>query len=322
MSTDPNSAGGTNAAGAPPATRTLELGGTTVRVERPSALKASRALAGIRALSRAAPELGSDLAVFRRKYEAENVLELDRVQAKLRNPPRPLTDPDGTVRLDPDTGQPLLLPSPVDRLTEADWEAAGGTWRIAVSPSGPEIVLALLDRGLELAELHVYRLLSLFTIPNADLKRYRAEGSLEDRLDARAAELLDDAYADELLELAVVVAETVDGHFRRKVGDLGDRMGNALRLFGIDPSRLRAPDTTTPTPAPPTAPPSNDGPSDTRPSSSTVSPAPTPDGPLTSSSDSPMTSSWSSADYSTPTPNAESSPSTTPEPEPEPAPAG
>jgi hypothetical protein len=104
---------------------TITLGTRTFVIERPTGLKASRALALMRALSRAMPDLQRDLADFRRTYEASNVLELDRVQAKLRYPPRPILDDEGAVRLD-EHGEPLLLPSPVDRLTEADCEASGG----------------------------------------------------------------------------------------------------------------------------------------------------------------------------------------------------
>lgn len=298
---DPNHAGGHEAAGA----RTLTLGTRTVTVERPNGYKATRAIAGVRALSKAFPELQGDLARFRQAYEADNVVALDRVQAKLRFPPRPILDEDGAVRLDED-GTPLLLPSPVDRLTEEDWTEAGGLYRMPSTPSTEEMVMAVLDRALEVAEEHVYRFLALFTVSNDDLRRYRRDGTLEERLDEAAADLLDDAYADEVMELAVVIAETVDHHFRRKASDLGDRLGKTLATFGLGrPSRQ------SPAPAPAAAT-SSDGPSASTPTSSTDSPAPTPDGPPTPSSGSPTTSSSPSASASTRTRNGEPSPNTTP----------
>lgn len=297
MDPNTNGAGGHEAAG--PSSRTLELGGDTVTVERPSALKATRALAILRELSRATPELLEHLARFRRQYEADNVLELDRVQAKLRYPPRPIFEGDTAV-LD-EAGAPRLLPSPVDRLTEEDWTAAGGVYRVPASPSTEEVVLALFDRALELAEDTVYRFLALFTIPNRELKQARRAGTDLELIRERTEELLDDAFADELIELAVVVGEVVDGNLRRKTSAMGPRMTAAARLVGLK---------WTPSPAAKTTP--SD---DTRPSSSTASPAST-DGDPTTSSTPPSTSSSSSAGSSETSRSDAPSPSSTPSTEP------
>jgi hypothetical protein len=293
---------------APPST--IELGGRTYTVERPTGLKASRALAQMRALSKAMPELSAELAQFRQQYERDNVLELDRVQARMRYPARPLVIDDEPVMEEviverDDEGKPIrtqrrpvMLPSPADRISDEDWAAAGGIYRVPASPSSGEIVAALFDRALEVAEEHVYKLIALFTIPNSELKALRRAGGteLDDALTARAGELLEDAFADELLELAVMVGETVDHHFRRKTADLGDRVGNALRLVGINWTPASPTPTSTPTP------------SSEKPSSSTDSDANT-DGDPTPPSTPPSTSSSSSDDSSTSTPNEPSSPS-------------
>lgn len=302
---------------------TIDLGGRTYTIERPTGLKASRALAQMRALSRAMPELVEELAEFRRKYEHDNVIELDRVQARMRYPARPLLV-DGEpliedVVLERDEAgyptrterRPVILPSPADSMSEEDWQSAGGVFRVPASPSTPEVVAAMFDRALELAEHHVYRLVALFTIPNDELKALRrgGDGDLERKLDERAEDLLDDAYADELLELAVMVGETVDHHFRRKTSELGERMGNALRLVGIDWTPASRSSTTTTTPTEP----SERTPSDERPSSSTDSDAPT-DGTPTQPSTPPSSSSSSSDDSARstpPTPSTTSSPAAT-----------
>lgn len=278
-------------------THELELAGRRIVIERPTGLKASRALALMRALSKAMPGLQTALAEFRHRYEAENVITLDRVQAKLRYPPRPL-ERDGAPVLD-ETGEPVLIPSPVDRLTEEDWTAAGGVYRLPASPSGEEVVVALFDLALETAEEHVYKLLALFTIGNEELKRARRDGRVDELVDERVGELLEDAFADELLELAVVAGEVVDHHFRRKAGELGERLGNALRLVGLG---SRTPRTTSPST-------STDTPSSSKPSSSTDSPANTADGLPTSSSTPPSTSSSSSPSSSPATDESASSPS-------------
>lgn len=287
----------------------LELGGKTYMLERPTGLKASRALALMRALSKATPRIGEELAEFRRKYERENFLELDRVQARMRYPARPVTDAAGAVMID-EKGAPVMLPSPVDRMSEEDWQATGGVFRAPASPSGPEVIAAIFDTALELAEEHVYKLLALFTITNSELKTHRAAGTLAEALEDRKTELLDDAFADELLELAVACGELVDHHFRRKSAELGDRVGNALRLIGLDWTPTSP---STPTPA------STDGPSSSKPSSSTATPASTPDGPPTPSSTPPTTSSSSSEHSSPETTPSESSTTSAEVAEPEPA---
>jgi hypothetical protein len=301
MDPNTNGAGGHDAAGSP--SRTLELGGELVTVERPSALKATRALAILRELSRATPELLEHLARFRQQYEADNVLELDRVQAKLRYPPRPIVE--GSVAVLDEDGAPRMLPSPVDRLTEEDWQAAGGVYRVPASPSTEEVVLALFDRALELAEDTVYRFLTLFTISNRELKAARRAGTDAELIAERTADLLDDSFADELIELAVVVSEVVDGNLRRKTTALGPRMAGAASLLGLKWTTPAA-NTTAST--------------DTRPSSSTASPAST-DGDPTTSSTPPSTSSSSSAGSSPTSTSDAPSPSSTPEQEQEPAPA-
>lgn len=297
-----------------PPPNTVTLGNTDYRIERPTGLKASRALALMRALSRAMPELTGELAKFRRDYERDNVLELDRVQARMRYPAEPLVR-DGKP-LTNEAGDILMLPSPVDRLTEADWEAAGGVYKVSASPGWGEVLTALFDRALELAESHVYRLLALFTIPNDELKALRKGGGIDEALEQRAELLLDESYFDELLELAVVVGETVDHHFRRKTADLGDRMGNALRLIGLDWTTKATPEqdspaTATSTEAPPTPAPSTDGPSSSKPSSLTGSPDST-DGPPMPPSTSPSTDSSSSEQSSMSEPNANGSRTPTP----------
>lgn len=235
------------------------------------------------------------------------------MQAKLEFPPQPLLR-DG-VLLEDEHGAPVMLASPVDRLTEEDWAAAGGTYRIPRSPSGAEVTVALFDKAMDIAQDAVYRLLALFTIPNRDLSAARKAGRLEDLLTDTVENLLDDAYVDELLELAASVGELIDGHLLRKARDLGPRLDPFLKLVGID-----RPTTSSPTPAPASAndgsTPSTtmDGPSPSRPSSSTGSPASTPDGPPTSSSTPRTTSSSSSAGSSTWIDESSTAPRSSPQP--------
>ena len=304
MSSTPNGAATIGGADAPP--NTLTLGGRTVTIERPSSLKASRALAMMRGLSNAAPALQSELATFRVRYEAENFVELDRVQARVQYPERPIMA-GGAIMLDED-GAPRMLPSPVDRISEEDWQEAGGKLRVPASPAQWEVVVALLDSGIEAVETLVYRFLALFTIPNADLKAARADGTLDQLVQSTADELLDDTYADELLELAVVVNETIDHHFRRKARFLGDRLGKLLSML---PGELRSSSSTETSTSSSTTSPNGTTPASPKQSSSTDSPPGT-DGPPPSSSTAPTISSSTSASSSSPTSSGSDAPASDP----------
>lgn len=276
------------------------VAGEPVTLERPSARKASRALAILRAITKAIPEIQSAAAKARIDYERENFVELDRVQARMRYPARPLLDDDGKPILT-EANEPVLLPSPVDAMSDADWEAAGGVFRMPQSPTAGELIAAIADLALELAEEHVYRLVALFTMSNEDVARHWKAGDLNEALDDAVDDLLDRAYADELLELAVCAGELVEDQFTRKVSDLGARLGNLRRLFGMAPPSSSSSSTTTEEAPSPTDS-STPGPSSSTPTSSTDSPAPADtDGAPTTSSSSPGSSSSSSKNGSTPT---------------------
>lgn len=277
----------TNTGAAAAAPGTLTLAGQDVTLERVSARKASRILAELRAITAAVPDITRAIGEFVRSYEATNMLELNRTQARYQ------------------------LPDRTAHMTDADWQAADGVLRLPESPATPEVIAAVFPLALDLAEEHVYRLLALFTMSNSDVKRARREGTLAERLEERADDLLDDAGFDELLELAVVVGEVIDAQVRGKVEALGDRLGNAMRLLGMAPTRSSSspasepaqstsssPDDEPTDDSEPTAGSSTPSSSSSRPKSATDSPA-TSDATRSPSSTNPSTSSAPSAPDST-----------------------
>lgn len=267
-----------------PLTRTVELGSRRVTVERISGRKASRAFAELRIIGRAWPAIVNAAGEFRTAYEAANVVTLDRARAELEYGPRVLTDDDDNPRTYPDghakAGELIMYPGPLAHMTEDAWQAAGHKLELPRSPSTGELIAAVFPEALDVAEESVYRLLALFAMPNAEVKEYRRAGTLDAKLDELADELLDDAGAEELLELAVIAGEVIEDQFVRKAQSLGGRMGNALRLLGMDPENLRAqttpegPQTTDLSDGPTTTttpPESTSSPSTSRPTSSTDS---------------------------------------------------
>jgi hypothetical protein len=296
--------GNATVAGGP---RTLELAGRTVTIEPPSGRKASRAFALIRAIGREAPELITAWGEFETTYQAEHYVEIDRANAELRYGPEPLVR-EGELVVYPDghakAGEPIMLPGALESMTEEAWRAVDNKLRLPERP-GLEAKLANIIRhdAIERAEENVYRLVALFAMPNADVKRYRQDGSFNERLEDLVNELLDDADLIDLLELAVVAGEVIDEQFRTKAEKLGGRMGNALRVLGLEPRTL----------APQTAP---EAPQ-TAPSAAT----PTPDSPATSTDTPSSSSSTSSGDGETAS-DGMPTPSSTPTGERSPALAG
>lgn len=299
------------AAASPPATsRTVTIGGEPRTVERVSSAKAARMLAIVRAAGKTIPGILHKWGEFRSEYERTHSVELNRAQALAQYPPRPgLNEETGEPMRNAD-GSLLMVPGPLAALTEADWEASGNVYRIPESPSFAETVPAILPEVLELAEEHVYRLLALVLMPNREVAAEWRAGTIKDTLSDRAMDLLADSYPEELVELAVVAGELVDQQFRRKAEELGGRLGNALRLFGLDPAKLtpqtteQAPQTPTTTEEETTASTAMSTPSQpsSSPSLSTDTPAPT-DGDGTPSSTPPSTSSTNSGDSNEPMPS-------------------
>lgn len=273
--------------------RTVTLGDATVVVERPSALKASRAFAILKGVGGHTRTITKEWTKFVAEHEAENYVELTRTQARLRFPPRPILNPTTMMPARDEAGEVVYTPSVVEHMTDEDWAKSGEVLRLPESPTTPQIIAAVFPTAIELAEDQVYRLLALFTVPNDVLKQAWKGQGIDQVIDEAVDRLLG-GYFDELLELAVVCGEVVDENFTRKIEELGDRAGKALRLIGIKgPATTPAePSTSSPSSEPTSTP------SDSRPTSSTDGPASsdgastTPSAPRsTSSADSPIASS-------------------------------
>lgn len=287
--------------------RTLELAGRSITIEPPSGRKASRAFALLRAIDREAPELIAAWGEFETTYQAEHYTEIDRANAELHYGPEPLVL-EGELQRYPDghpkAGEPIMVPGALESMSEEAWRAVDNKLRLPERPSfGAKVANIIRHDAIERAEENVYRLVALFAMPNADVKRYRKDGSFNDRLEELVNDLLDDADLMDLVELAAVAGEVIDEQFRTKAEKLGGRLGNALRVLGLEP-RTRAPQTATQ--APQTA----------------SSPAtPTPDSPATSTDTPSSSSSTSSGDGQTAS-DGTPTPSSTPTGEPSPALAG
>lgn len=271
-----------------PVSRDVTLAGRTYTLERITGYKAARLFAIARALGGKSQELARLWNTTRTELEQEGV-ELDRGAAMIRYGPEPLVVA-GNVALYPDehpnAGAVVMVPGPLDHLTDEAWTAMGNRTRVPRKVEVPELIAAVAPSALEVAEEHIFRLLALVTLENAAVKAAWKGQGLDPLIDERVEDVILEADVDELLELAVVAGELVEDQLVSKLERLGERTGKALRLVGLDPARLTRRDpatSSTPTTSADT-PPSSRPTSSTDGDESTDGDQPTPSTPPTSSS--------------------------------------
>lgn len=259
--------------------RTVDIGNRQYVIEKPSFRKVSRVLAMLRELSNEAAGLQQELSDYIAEYSRTRVQELDRVQAKMMVSRPLLTDDDGELILHPETGEPQVVPSPLDLLTEEDWQAAGNVWRRPASPTTEEIITAMFGAVWDVAESRIQKIVAAVTLSNVETSS-AWRGNYDEAISARAEEL-SELHADEWLDLAVTAAEVIlEFVVDSRDNGMGERVGK-LR------SKWQARKSEEPTPAP--SPESESGHPSSTPTSSTDSPSPT-DGHPTPDSISPSTS--------------------------------
>ena len=239
-------------------TRRIMVGGEEYRIEPFSGRKALRVLHTVKHITTGVPAILDEWAAFRSQYESKHGITIDRASARRQFPPMPLYDEeplvnDGKVVTNED-GDPLVRrvartredgsavmgPDPLGHMTDADWEASGNVLRLPRSPSIEEQIAAVFPTAMQLAEEQVVRLLALVAMSNADVKKNRND--LTKVLEERGDDLLDSDLG-ELIELAVVAGECVTEQYREKAKELGGRLGNAAKLFGLNLPNSTEPET-------------------------------------------------------------------------------
>lgn len=209
----------------------VKVGGRDVHLERFTVAKAMRVMTLLSVIQKQVPSLNKELAAFRSEYRKANSIELDRVQAKMRYGPQPVLDDEGEPIMQ--DGEIVTIASPIDRMTEQDWERAGQVLRLPQSPTPTETLVAMFPTVYEAAEQPVQRLLAIVAMPNDDVTRHVRNGTIWDEVDRFADEVIAPAYLDEIMELAVAAGEVIDDQVMSKAKGLGERAGNLLRLAGI-----------------------------------------------------------------------------------------
>lgn len=274
----------------------IKVGGQDITIERFTLTKGMRVITLLQLIQKLVPQISREIAEFKREYSQTNIIELDRVQAKMRYGPTPVVNEAGDVQLD-EHGGVLTIASPIDRMSEEDWERSGQTLKLRQAPSNEELMLAIFPLIYEHAQAPLVRLLALVAMPNADVERYAAVSGdkLWEEVDAFAARVIGPAYLEEIMELAVTAAEQVEGQVMTKAKGLGERAGKLAGLLGIKTKTTATMSETSPTSNESPEQPSSPSASDSHASST---------GPLTSSSTSPGTPSTPSETSSNPSTTA------------------
>lgn len=270
----------------------VTIGGEEHRIADFSAFKAIYAMSEVSAIQNVWRDVLTAGAEFKRQYEAEHYVEIDRAEARRQFPPRVLLEDvpistetgmlveDGVplLRQVPmiRDGQPIMGPDPLGHLTDEDWQASGQKLRIADSPEPMLEIAAMVEAGFRMARTQVLRLIALAIAKNSDLEAWENEGgdaAIAAQLDAAAQSLMHRASMAEIVRLAIATAEAMRDELAVPFGEAREAM-----------ARLRPtpePDEQTPEPMRVETPPSGEPTSS--PTSSTDSPADTADGPPTSS---------------------------------------
>lgn len=221
---------------------TVKVGGRDVTIGRFSMAKAMRVMTLVSKINKEIPALMKTAAEFKRGYREDNALMIDRVEAWHRfGDPQPVYDDDGNpVVVD---GKVVTVPSYIERMTEKDWEAAGGYLRLRQSPSTEEVALAVLAEGYERLEEPLLRFMALVCMSNADVGEFVREGTIWEEVDKYVKSHLYDAGVEEVLELLVVGYEQAEQQVVGKFEQLGDRVGKLMAAIGFQPREK--PETTT-----------------------------------------------------------------------------
>jgi hypothetical protein len=228
----------------------VTIGGDERTVPALNGVRALEALRLVQEIMQLAPELMRKRAAFVKKYGEDNAETLTRGQAKVRFPPIPVYR-DGELDRGPD-GRPLTMESPIDRMSEHDWQSMGNVLVIPGKPSDIEVGLVMIQDVMQKALDPFTRLLGLLMARNDDVLTHMLDaGDLDDWLKVQGRDILHKADLDELIELVVVAIEVSNNKVQRKLTTLGERVGNVLSVFGLrgrlgtrEPSTVTSTDST------------------------------------------------------------------------------
>lgn len=192
---------------------TVMLDGDEVVVQPFSGFKAAVATIVAKDAASVYPTMRKALAEFHAEYRRDHSLRVDRATAEYR------------------------LGDRARAISEEAWKASSNELeaQTAAPARGEEIANVYFPLGVEHAWPALTKVMALVTIPNRRLEELDEEGGSDRVFDylKEEARKIQHKPLDELLELAVVAAETLEDQLAGKVRELGPRLGGIKRLFGV-----------------------------------------------------------------------------------------
>lgn len=173
----------------------VRIGERNVTIPRFSAFKVARSGRLIAKITKAYPTIMFDVARFERDFETSNTIKITRAMAKLpKFEPLDLSDDD--------FGDKDFVEFPS-------------------SPSNWQRFAAVFPQVMDVAEEDVVSLLALVLAPNKTLEEQDEDGNVNEWLRAEGRKLLHEMHGEQLIDVAIVVAEALREQFEQKIDEAG-----------------------------------------------------------------------------------------------------
>lgn len=247
--------------------RTVKIGDQDLTLQEFSGFKAFEVMRRAKDIMKAGPQIQDAVTAYIVKYEADNVVAIDRAAALHRY------------------GDELK------HLTDEDWRASGNQLKMPRSPGPMEIVMQAFPVAFDIAHDQTLALLGVVALDNRELEDADAGGQeqVDKAIADKAKQLVHRAKAQQLVLLAAAAVDLMQDQFDESVREAARPLLKVLDFLGIPTSTPAAPTEENPaeqggTEEPATS--SSAPESAPKPTSSTSSP-PSTDGPQTSPSTEP-----------------------------------
>jgi hypothetical protein len=259
----------------------VRVGDKDRQVQRFPLVKALRAITLLNKIQALVPDGAQQLGEFISEYRKTHVQTMDRVQAKIEyggeipivEDGKPVRNEDGSV---------LTVRAPIERISDADWEKANNVYRRPEEPPLSAMIAAIFPSVAENAEEPLLRLMAICIIDNDDFIRYVHDDNWREKADEVVRDVLEPAPIEDIIELASVVADVLEGSVLNKMSEVAGKARRLLARLGINLPE-KEPETEEATEAIP----SSQSADDSNPNGSTSSAHATEDGAPTTSGDSP-----------------------------------
>jgi hypothetical protein len=212
--------------------REVRIGDRAVRVESLSGWKVLRAGKSVARIAKQVGNVSSEIQEFISNYRAANTEVMTRARFEYRRGVQEAAvianrrevlmdqDPEPSSEAIESELEALRMQLRANRLEISDeaWERSDNEITISQDPSPQEIGAYLLPILVDSAEEEVVRLLALVVAPDVELREARRNGveAYEAYLNEKGEDLLFDGEIDQLLDLAVIVAEVLSQKLRGK----------------------------------------------------------------------------------------------------------